>query len=220
MRRLVLIPLLLLSLLVVATAAARDPRLEQVRLNAADNALAKRIALTPRDVGVGWRSTTVPDSDDQLNCPGWSPNLSRFTITGKATRAYTQPTGASIVSAVEVYESKADAAGDFKGRRDARRRPLPQARARARVRQRCRAGARALREGRSRAARRRQAHRVPRDRVAQRGRHAAERLLRRDRRAEGPVDRRAVLHARRGPRARDGRVAGAGGRRRWLPHLP
>lgn len=114
MRRLVLIPLLLVSLLVVATAAARDPRLEQVRLNAADNALAKRIALTPRDVGVGWRSTTVPDSDDQLNCPGWSPNLSRFTITGKATRAYTQPTGASIVSAVEVYESKADAAGDFK----------------------------------------------------------------------------------------------------------
>jgi hypothetical protein len=114
MRRLVLIPLLLLSLFVVATAAARDPRLEQVRLNAADNALAKRIALTPRDVGVGWRSTTVPDSDDQLNCPGWSPNLSRFTITGKATRAYTQPTGASIVSAVEVYESKADAAGDFK----------------------------------------------------------------------------------------------------------
>jgi hypothetical protein len=114
MRRLVLIPLLLLSLLVVATAGARDPRLEQVRLTAADNALAKRIALTPRDVGVGWRSTTVPDSDDQLNCPGWSPNLSRFTITGKATRAYTQPTGASIVSAVEVYESKADAAGDFK----------------------------------------------------------------------------------------------------------
>jgi hypothetical protein len=114
MRRLALIPLLVLSLFVVATAAARDPRLEQVRLNAADNALAKRIALTPRDVGVGWRSTTVPDSDDQLNCPGWSPNLSRFTITGKATRAYTQPTGASIVSAVEVYESKADAAGDFK----------------------------------------------------------------------------------------------------------
>jgi hypothetical protein len=114
MRRVVLIPLVLLSLLVVATAAARDPRLEQVRLNPADNALAKRIALTPRDVGVGWRSTTVPDSDDQLNCPGWSPNLSRFTITGKATRAYSQPTGASIVSAVEVYESKADAAGDFK----------------------------------------------------------------------------------------------------------
>jgi hypothetical protein len=114
MRRLVLIPLLLLSLLVVATAAARDPRLEQVRLNAKDNALAKRIALTPRDVGVGWRNTTVPGSDDQLNCPGWNPNLSRFTITGKATRAYTQPTGASIVSAVEVFESKADAAGDFK----------------------------------------------------------------------------------------------------------
>jgi hypothetical protein len=114
MRRLVLIPLLLASLLLVATAGARDPRLEQVKLNAADNALAKRIALKPRDVGAAWRSTTVPDSDEQLQCPGFNPNLSRFTITGKATRAYTQPTGASIVSAVEVYESRADAVGDFR----------------------------------------------------------------------------------------------------------
>jgi hypothetical protein len=114
MRRLVLIPLLLVSLLVVATAGARDPRLEQVRLNAADNALAKRIALTPRDVGVGWRRASLPDSDEQLQCPGFNPNLSRFTITGKATRAYSQPTGASIVSAVEVYKSRADAAGDFR----------------------------------------------------------------------------------------------------------
>lgn len=114
MRRFVLIVLVIASLLAVATAAARDPRLEQVRLNAADNALAKRIALTPREVGAGFRSTNVPDSDDQLNCPGWSPNLSRFTITGKATRAYSQPTGASIVSAVEVYDSRADAVGDFK----------------------------------------------------------------------------------------------------------
>lgn len=114
MRSLVLIPLLLASLLLVATAGARDPRLEQVKLNAADNALAKRIALKPGDVGAAWRSATVPDSDEQLQCPGFNPNLSRFTITGKATRAYTQPTGASIVSAVEVYESRADAVGDFR----------------------------------------------------------------------------------------------------------
>jgi hypothetical protein len=113
MRRLVLIPLLLGSLLLVATAGARDPRLEQVKLNAADTALAKRIALKPRDVGATWRSSTVPESE-QLQCPGFNPNLSRFTITGKATRAYTQPTGASIVSAVEVYESRADAVGDFR----------------------------------------------------------------------------------------------------------
>jgi hypothetical protein len=114
MRRLALIPLLLASLLLVATAGARDPRLEQVRLNAADNALAKRIALKPSDVGAGWRSTPMPDSDEQLQCPGFNPNLSRFTITGKATRAYTQPTGASIVSAIEVYKSRADAVGDFR----------------------------------------------------------------------------------------------------------
>mgnify|MGYP006180720491 CR=1 FL=1 len=32
-------------------------------------------------------STTVPDSDEQLQCPGFNPNLSRFTITGKAKGA-------------------------------------------------------------------------------------------------------------------------------------
>jgi hypothetical protein len=114
MRRALLLPIFLIALALAATAAARDPRLEQVRLNAADNALAKRIVLKPGDVGAGWRKVRVPDSDEPLRCPGFNPDLSRFTVTGKAKTAFTQPTGASIASAVEVYESGADAVGDFK----------------------------------------------------------------------------------------------------------
>jgi hypothetical protein len=114
MSRLVVLLALVAGLAVTASAGARDPRLEQVRLNAADNALAKRTALRPNDVGSGWRRTTIPDSDEQLTCPGFNPNLSRFTITGKATSAFVGGAGASIVSAIEVYESRADAAGDFR----------------------------------------------------------------------------------------------------------
>jgi hypothetical protein len=114
MRRVLLLPIVLLALALATTAAARDPRLEQLRLNAADNALAKRIALKARDVGAAWRQTEVPESDQPLRCPGFNPDLSRFTVTGKAKTAFTQPTGASIASAVEVYESRADAVGDFK----------------------------------------------------------------------------------------------------------
>jgi hypothetical protein len=76
--------------------------------------LAKRIALKAGEVGAGWRSTSVPNSDQQLQCPGFNPNLSRFTITGKASTAFVQSTGSSIASVVEVYESRADAAGDFR----------------------------------------------------------------------------------------------------------
>jgi len=114
MSRLLVVTIVLLGLCVTATAGARDPRREQVRLNAADTALAKRIALKAREVGAGWRKTSIPDSDEQLQCPGFNPNLSRFTITGKATTAFVQPAGASIVSAVEVYKSRADAVGDFR----------------------------------------------------------------------------------------------------------
>lgn len=113
-RRVALAAAVVASLACAVTAAARDPRLEQLRLNAADNALARKIAVKQSEVGPGWRKVAIPDSNEQLTCPGFNPNLSRFTITGKATTAYSQPTGASVVSAIEVYESRADAAGDFR----------------------------------------------------------------------------------------------------------
>jgi hypothetical protein len=105
---------LVLSLLVATAASGRDPRLERVQLRAADVALAKRITLRQRDVGATWRPTRIPDSGGQrLTCAGFNPDLSRFTISGKANSGFTQPTGASIISTVEVYKSRADAIGDF-----------------------------------------------------------------------------------------------------------
>ena len=114
MRRLLAAVVLVASLAAVASGSARDPRLEQVRLNAADNALARRIAVQPADVGAGWRRTTIPKAEQRLTCPGFRPDFSRFTITGKATTGFAQRTGAAVVSAVEVYESRADAVGDFR----------------------------------------------------------------------------------------------------------
>ena len=106
--------LCILSLLVATTASGRDPRLEKLQLRAADVALAKRITLKQGDVGASWRPTRIPDSSgERLVCPGFNPDLSRFTITGKASSGFTRTNGASILSSVEVFESRADAIGDF-----------------------------------------------------------------------------------------------------------
>ena len=103
-----------LSLIVATAASGRDPRLEKVQLRAADVALAKRITLKQGDVGAAWRSVRIPSSSgERLVCPGFNPDFSRFTITGKASSGFTRTNGASIASSVEVYESQADAIGDF-----------------------------------------------------------------------------------------------------------
>jgi hypothetical protein len=115
-RRFVGLVLVLLAVLAVAGAAfAGDPRSEQVRLRAADVALAKRVTASQRDVGRAWTKIALPPSKgERMTCPGFDPDFSAFTITGKAASAYAQRTGASVVSTVEVYESRADAVGDFR----------------------------------------------------------------------------------------------------------
>jgi hypothetical protein len=106
--------LCVLSLLVATAASGRDPRLEKVQLRAADVALAKRITLKQGDVGASWRPVRIPNSSgERLVCPGFNPDFSRFTISGKASSGFTRTDGASIASSVEVYESRADAIGDF-----------------------------------------------------------------------------------------------------------
>ena len=116
MRR-VLVAVSLLGLLLVLTAsaaAAGDPRDETVRLRPADVALAKRISVRPGDVGAGWVRTPVQTSGgERLTCPGFDPDFSAFTITGRENVAYAQPNGTSIISFVEVYKSARDAIGDF-----------------------------------------------------------------------------------------------------------
>ena len=99
----------------VGSAQGRDPRRERLQLNAADGALAREITVRRGDLGTGWRSArTSPDDSGAPGCQGFRPDFSAFTITGRANSAFTRRDGASIQSQVEVYKSRADAAGDFR----------------------------------------------------------------------------------------------------------
>jgi hypothetical protein len=95
-----------------AAAATRDPRAEQLRLNPRDGALARSVALTRSDLGAGWTPSPVP-KDEGPACRSFSPDLSRFTITGKAHTMFADARGSSVQSVVEVYATRAQAAGDF-----------------------------------------------------------------------------------------------------------
>jgi hypothetical protein len=108
--------LVLLALSAVVSAAqARDPLLEQLRLNAADVALAKRTVVHRTDVGPGWKLTgSGPEQNDEAGCPGFRPDYSAFTITGTATTEFQNQLGSTLLSSVEVYKSRADAVGDFR----------------------------------------------------------------------------------------------------------
>jgi hypothetical protein len=114
MRRTAAIALLLMcALLVSASAHAGRFRPEQKRLNPADVALAKRTTVRVSDLAAGWARRATPESPDApLNCPGVDVDFSRFTITGTAKSKF-ERSGASVESFVEVYKSRADAAGDF-----------------------------------------------------------------------------------------------------------
>lgn len=110
-----LVALLAVLALVPAALAATDPRAEKQRLNAADMALAKRATLQRADLGSVWREIAPSSSEASVpNCPGYAPDFSRFTITGKSHSAFQSPMGATIYSNVEVYRSRAEAVGDFK----------------------------------------------------------------------------------------------------------
>lgn len=115
MRRL-LAPVLIVALVAVsaASAAERHPHAEKERLTAADNALARSVAVRASDLPVGWRRVALPP-DDGSRCKSFDPDLSAFTITGKARAGWVDAagTGRSVVSLVEVYASRAQAAGDF-----------------------------------------------------------------------------------------------------------
>jgi hypothetical protein len=114
-RRLVAFGLLIVLALSVAGAAlARDPHDEQVRLRAADVALAKRIVLSQKDVGYAWKRESIVGDHANPKCPGFDPDFSAFTITGKAKTVYKQPSGATVASSVEVFRSRSDAVGDFR----------------------------------------------------------------------------------------------------------
>jgi hypothetical protein len=105
-----------LALLAAAVAAAADPRLEKKALRRADMALAKRANLALADLAGGWGRypASQSPSSEAPSCPGYNPNLSRFTITGEAETSFQHPEGFFIVSSVQVFPSRAQAAADFR----------------------------------------------------------------------------------------------------------
>ena len=98
-----------------SAVAGRDPRSERLRLNQRDTALAKRITLGPRDVERGWRRVRAPaPTEGSSGCKRFRPDLSRFTITGRAASQFVATDGSGIASAVAVFASRAQAAADFR----------------------------------------------------------------------------------------------------------
>lgn len=104
---------MLLSVASVAVAAG-DPHAEQERLRSTDMALAKRATVKLSDLAAGWKRLPAPPEDGDSKCPGFDPDLSAFTITGKARSLFSRVGGGAVLSAVEVYETRAQAVGDFR----------------------------------------------------------------------------------------------------------
>ena len=114
-----LAPFVLAALVAVPCAVGATSKFtpERQRLNAADVRLAKKVALKRSDLGADWTAFTYGDSaanDNALaSCPGFDLDLSRYTITGRAVSAFRTAGGITAASGVEVYPSRAQAAGDF-----------------------------------------------------------------------------------------------------------
>jgi hypothetical protein len=106
---------LAVAAVIVPAASARDPRLEQLRLNRADTALAHRIALRASDVGAGWSAATAQPEQIVPTCPGYRPDFSRFTLTGRSITSFgNQARQWTVASNVEVYASKSQARAEWK----------------------------------------------------------------------------------------------------------
>ena len=108
--------LLLVAAASAAAAGARSPHAEKKHLTKADMALAAAVDLRPGDVGPDWETASPsPYSDGGSGtCPGYDPDLSRFTITGRSHKAFTRSGLKRVESDIELYPSAAQARGDFR----------------------------------------------------------------------------------------------------------
>jgi hypothetical protein len=97
--------------LMLAAPASAGPRDEKERFTKAGQALARRAVLRLADLPPGWRPISVPARSNR--CRSYDPDLSRFTLSGKARSAFVQQQGAGIASSVAVYVSARQAAAAF-----------------------------------------------------------------------------------------------------------
>ena len=113
-RRLAPTAVALLALAFVAAASARDPRAEKLQLNAHDNRAARAALIASADLSTGWTRVTSSSPDVVPSCPGYRPDFSRFTVTGKAAAHYKASSGSTVISSVEIYASPAQATADYR----------------------------------------------------------------------------------------------------------
>ena len=97
--------------LALAAPASAGPRDEKERFTKAGQALARRAVLHRADLSAGWTPVSVPPRSNR--CRSYDPDLSRFTLTGKARSAFVRPSGAGIGSSAAVYVSARQAAAAF-----------------------------------------------------------------------------------------------------------
>ena len=124
MGRLLIVAALACSFAATALAAAGNPEKRAIR--PADQAWAKRVNLTYRDVPGDFTQQGRPSnrSNGGFTCGSFAPDLSSFTITGQATSpAFVRGDGTTLFSAAEVFRSVGDERGDWS--RSARREALP-----------------------------------------------------------------------------------------------
>lgn len=111
------VTLTLVAVFATTAAGAADPRAEKVRLRPADVTLAKRAVLRQADVGPDWVRVTAPKKNGgQFACDNFRPDFSSFTVTGQASASFriTSPPGAQMDSAVAVFQTRDQAARDFR----------------------------------------------------------------------------------------------------------
>ena len=113
MRRLTL-AMLVAALLPASAWATRHPHAEKLQLTKAGKKLAQQAVLRRSDIGPDWTAIALPSGNSNLSCPNFDPDLSGFTINGKASSSFVQSGLAQVSSSTEVYASQAQAAGDFR----------------------------------------------------------------------------------------------------------
>jgi hypothetical protein len=113
-RRLSFLAALVVAVVAVAPALARDPLDEQRRITKTDSAFAGRVSLQRSDLPASFVRRSMPNDDSSNTCNGRKPDLSQFTITGESDRAYQDSSRAvTILSSVTVFKSVGDARGDY-----------------------------------------------------------------------------------------------------------
>ena len=107
-RRLVLLLIVVLAVPALALAADTDPKR---KINPADERKATSIVFKRTDFAAGWKRSTTPSDDDDLNCSFYHPDGSDLTLTGDAESEFQRSGGfPSVLSYADVYATSKDAA--------------------------------------------------------------------------------------------------------------